>query len=249
MKKRIQRKYILAGGIAVAIIVLLFGILDQTGYVFSGPYLVKGGSLIVAQAQPNSDVFIDNRRAGKTNANGGGSFDGIKSGTRNVIVAHPDFWPWILDFESAPGQTTTLQPLQVRRDPVESSIVRTDAVLKDQADAAFVQYREPTRIQPLSRNGVRVWIEGTTIVTQTGEVLVELFSSKDPIRTIFWYGERSDAVVVASRDTVFALDIRTSRVQNFFPIYQGVAPEAVADPERVDTIFIKDNNEYLSVDI
>lgn len=249
MKKSARKKHILAGGVAVAILVLLFGIMDQAGYVLSGPYIVKGGTLVIEEARPGSDVFIDNRRAGRINSEGSSSFGGIRPGERNVIVAHADAWPWILDFEGVSGQTTVLRPLQVYKEPEGISLTATAEASRDQADAALSQYREPTRIQPLKREDVRVWIEGATVFTQTGEELNQLFSSTNPIRSIFWYNDRSDAVIIASQDTVFALDLRAGQVQNFLPIYKGVAPEATADPNRPGKIFIKDNEEYLSVSI
>ncbi|MAZ67484.1 hypothetical protein CL652_01800 [bacterium] len=249
MKKVTRKKYILAGGITVAILVLLFGVMDQSGYVLSGPYIVKGGTLVLEETQPNSEVFIDNRRTGEVTVDGIGSFDGLKPGTRSIIVAHPDFWPWILDFQAYPGQVTTLRPLQVRREQSDASITITEPANKKVAESALVQYREPTRFQPLARGNLRVWIEGATIFLHTGEEFVELYSSTDPIRNIFWYGDREDAVIVASQDTVFALDLRVSRVQNFFPIYRGVAPEAVADPTQPRRIFIRDAREYLAIDL
>lgn len=244
-----KRTYIFAGGIAVAVLIIGIGIIDYKGYVFSGPYVVKGGTLVIEEARGNSDVFIDNKRVGHTNEEGHASFSGIKIGKRTVIVAHEDSWPWILDFASVSGRTTTLQPLQVFEDPRGSNLVNSEDPLYIRATQNFNDYREPTRIAPLERADVRVWVEGTRILTQKNEEVRTVFTSPNAIRNVFWYGDRTDAVIVASHDKVFALDLRASEIQNFQPIYMGSAPEAIDDPIRTNEIFVRDGQQYLSISI
>ncbi|MBF05085.1 hypothetical protein CL644_00020 [bacterium] len=244
-----RKKYIFAGGIVVAVFFLAFGVISQAGYVFSGPYLVRGGVLEITNAVPNSIVFIDNRRVGRIQNNGSGEFIGIKPGTRNVLVAQSERWPWILDFDISAGSKVTVVPLQVLEETDGEILSTITDPIRIRAEQEIAQYREPTRIQPLNRANVFVWVEGTSILTQDGDTVRTVFSSASPIRNVFWYGDRSDAIIVATQANVFALDLRASSIQNFQPIYSGSAPKAVADPSRSNKIFVNEADQYFSVSI
>ncbi|QSH39489.1 hypothetical protein JXR01_00545 [Candidatus Kaiserbacteria bacterium] len=244
-----RKKYIFAGGIVVAVIVLAFGVISQAGYVFSGPYLVKGGVLEITNAVPDSAVFIDSHRVGRIQNNGSGEFLGIKPGMRNVLVAHPERWPWILDFDIDAGSTMTLAPLQVLEETDGEVLSNAADPVRIRAEQEIAQYREPTRIQPLNRTGILVWVEGSNILTQDGDIVRTVFSSTSPIRNVLWYGDRNDAIIVATQTNVFALDLRASSLQNFQPIYSGGSPKAAADPIRSNKLFIEEAGQYFSVSI
>lgn len=249
IKQDPRKKYIFTGGIAVAVLVLLFGVLSQAGYVFSGPYLVKGGVLKVEQSTPNSNVFVDDRRIGKTNSNGNGEFTGIKLGTQSVLVSHADRWPWVLDVEIESGKETVVRPLQVLEETDGAVLANSDDPLRLRAQSEFATYREPNRIQPLERNNALVWVDGSNIMVQQNQEVRTLFASLHPITNVAWYGDRSDAIIVAVQNNVFALDLRKGSIQNFLPIYTGGSPEAVADPIRSDKLFVRDIGEYFSISI
>lgn len=233
----------------MAVLVLSFGVISQAGYVLSGPYLVKGGELKIEQARPLSDVFIDNKRVGRINADGIGTFSGIRPGERNLIVAHSSAWPWTFNFSAESGALTTLKPLQVNQDAAGIPLLNTEDPVRVRAEKEFGKYQEPTRTEPLERQGTTVWVEGATVFVRNGEDVRSLYSASHPIRNIFWFGDRSDVIVIATQVNVFALDVRENLVQNFHPIYTGSAPEAVADPIRSHKIFVREGEQYLSVDI
>ena len=246
---KVTRSHVLALSIAVALLVLLFGVISQAGYVLSGPYLIQGATLVVDQARPHSDVFIDNRRRGRTDADGYGSFSGIKPGARNVIVAHTDSWPWVFDFDAQSARTTTLHPLQALETAVATPLLSPTEPVRERVDAEFPKYREPTAFAPLERQDVRVWVDNNTIVVRDGGDVRTVFSSPSAIRTVHWYGDRNDAVIVAAQNSVFALDIRENQIQNFQPIYSGNAPESVPDPIRSFKIFVRDGGDVFAVSI
>ncbi|MBL4644584.1 MAG: hypothetical protein JKX80_01830 [Candidatus Pacebacteria bacterium] len=249
MKKIAQKKYIFAGGIALSVLVLLFGILSQAGFVFSGPYLVRGGELVIENARPNSVVFVENSRVGVIDDAGDATFTGIKPGSRSLIISHEDAWPWIFEFESTSGESTIIQPLQVNIETDGAVLANPEDPLRKRAETELDAYKEPSRTQPLSRNQITVWIEGSTIFAREGEEVRTILASKNPIRNILWYGERSDVIIVTTLNNVFALDIRKNQVQNFHPIYTGAAPEAVPDSTLSEKIFVRDVQQYFYISI
>jgi len=243
------RMYILGIGIALAITVLAAGTLHEVGYVISDFKIVKSGTLIIENARPFSNVFIDNKRIGQIDETGTTEFTGIKPGARTVLIGNATVWPWVLDFTILPDTTVSLTPLQVNQESDGAVLRDASDPIRQRAITEFKNYREPTRMQPLEREGVRVWVEGVTIFVQKNDEVRQVFTSSNPLREVSWYGDRSDAIIVASLNNVFALDIRKSSVQNFLPIYTGSAPEAVSDPIRSSKIFVKDADQYFEVSI
>ena len=231
----------------MAFLVLATGVLQQAGFVRSGPYLVRGGTLAIEGARANSTVFIDNRRIGTIDEDGSRKFNAIKPGIRNVIVSHPDAWPWTFTFESIPSETRTLRPLQVTQESRIIAVENQSSSTYQRAVALLDGYREPVRSQPLEREDYRVWIEGTTVFVQKNDEVYSVFSSIHPIRNMSWYGARADTLILAVHNDVFALDIRTNEVQNFQPIYSCVAPEAVVDSGNAATLLLRDEGQYFSI--
>jgi len=249
MKNQITKERILYTGIALVVIVLLIGAVNQTGYVFAGYKFVKEGYITIEDAKPNSAVFIDNKSRGNVDASGVGTFDRIKPGKRNIIVAAADSWPWVFDTHVQSNETSIITPLQIAQETQGEPLDDVSDPVHWQAKKEIRDYREPTSINPLERNGIKVWIEGTYIFVQKNEEVRVIHASTKPVRNIFWYRERDDAIVVASQNNVFVLDVRKSEIQNFLPVYTGTAPEAVADPLRPNYIFVKEGENYLALNI
>lgn len=247
--KHTQKKYIFGLGVALAALILFVGVVHQAGYVLAWPYIVKGGTVVVEDARPLSDVFIDNRRAGRVSREGVGVFDGIKPGTRSIIVAHGGSWPWIFEFEGVSNKTVTLHPLQAFEETTVVPLLSVDDPVRMRADEQLREYREPTQSAPLEREGVRAWVSGTSILVRDSNGPRTIFTSPNPVRSIHWYGERNDAIIASVNNNVFALDIRESQVQNFQPIYTGSTPTSVADPIRPESIFVEDRSQVFSISI
>ncbi len=245
-QKTKSRIYILSIAIAAAVLVLGTGVLHQAGFVRSGAYLVRGGTLVIEGARANSTVFIDNKRIGTIDEDGSRSFGAIKPGERTVIVAHPLAWPWIFDFEVGSSETRTLYPLQVTQEPQRVALTEQSDMYRHAA-AQLDGYREPVRNQPLERGDHRIWIEGTVVFVQKNQDVYSVFSSIYPIRNVSWYAERADTLILAVHNDVFALDIRKSDVQNFQPIYSGTTPEAVSDPTDSSRVLLRDAENYFSI--
>lgn len=248
MKKSTKRKYILGATVALVVVILGIGVVHQVGYVFSGPYLVKGGTLTITDARPQSDVFIDNHRIGSVNGNGTATFSGISLGERNVIVASENTWPWIFDFVSSSGEEVVLAPLQVFEDAQGEPIAADDSATIQRITSLFNDYREPIQANPLKRDANAVWVEGTQVFVRMGNDDVHsVYSSQQPIRNISWFKNRDDVIVIASQHTVFALDLRESSVQNFQPIYTGSEPYALVDPEETGSVIVREGEQYLRI--
>tara|TARA_B100000745_G_scaffold58094_1_gene34430 strand:+ start:21016 stop:21765 length:750 start_codon:yes stop_codon:yes gene_type:complete len=243
------KKYILYVGGVIAALVLLLGALSQAGFVVSGAYIVKGGTLTITSAYPDSIVFIDNRQVGRVAADGTFSKYPVKPGKRSIILSHTTSWPWMYTVNMQSRKNISIAPLQITKDPIRSLLTASDDPLLLSANSALSDYREPTRPQPLERNRRLVWVEGTTIYTQENDTVRSVISIQSPITSVFWYGDREDAIIVSARNAVFALDLRYGGAQNYLPLYTGTKPQAVADPIRSNIIYVKDAGDIFTLDI
>ena len=241
--KKKRRTYIFAAGIVLAVVVIVIGIANQAGYVLTGGYLVRGATIIVEDSVPGSDVFLDNKRLGNTGVLGKASFPGIDVGEHTIIVAHESSWPWISTLTTAPGTTYNITPLQVRNETTAQLLGESTTPTQEEAESVLATYREPSGPAPLVRNENKIWIEGTQIRARIGNDVRIVLSSELPIRSLHWFNERDDAIVVSTGENVFALDARDTKEQNFLPIFQGVAPKSMPNPEDLSALFIEDDGQ------
>lgn len=248
-RNRVKREYILTTGIIVVLGILAWGAFSEAGYVVSGARIVPGAEITITGARAESQVFIDNKRRGTVDVNGSATFKAVKPGTRNIIVAESNSWPWAVNIDVTSKERITLQPLQILQETQGTPLVDTEDPVRQRADETFAGYREPSHPQPLEHDGVRVWVEGSSVLSQKNEMVHTVFSAQNPIRNVLWYGDRNDVIVVATQNNVFAIDLSQSELKNFQPIYTGAAPEAVADPVQSDHIFVRDAENVFSISI
>jgi len=243
------RAYILVAGICTAIGVLVFGALYQANYVVSGFSLVQGGSLELYHARPFSAVFLDNRRVGTIGTDGTLTLTTVRPGIRSLIVAHPGSWPWIFDVKIESSLHTRISPVQVPKAAAYFTLEDPRDPLREVAERELATYREPSRITPMVRNDTHVWVDGTTLYAQIGEEVHSVATSATPFRSVFWYENRDDAIAVATQNVVAVFDIRKNSIQNYFPLYTGSTPEAVANPDNPKEILIRDNGNIIVLKI
>lgn len=248
---RMQRKYILIAGGVLALIVLTVGVLDYSGYVLSGPYIIKGGTLVIEDVPAETKVFIDNKKRKETGASETSvSIRGIAPGIHDIIVANDRTWPWISEFEASSAQTSTIYPVFVPRDP-NGSVVTKDDPRFDEMRNALGSYQLPTQDEPLihEANGTELWVDDGVVFSrqanQIDELTTTVFTSQFPIRSIAWYKGRVDVLLIASSDSIFAVDARESDIRNFLPVYRGVSPSFAVNPDNSTELFVDDGGHTL----
>lgn len=76
---------------------------------------------------------------------------------------------------------------------------------------------------------------------------IVVFHSLAPVRTLEFYPLRSDAIILAADNGVYAYEIDNRAYQNFYPIFSGVAPDFRINAE--DELFVKDENKIIELDL
>lgn len=250
MKKSSKQKtYILAVGVILSLLVLVIGVLNQAGYVLSGPYIVKGAIITVTNALPGSTIFINNKEEGViTGSNGILEINGVTPGTHTIIVAEESSWPWIREFQAAIAEEKVLAPLQLPQN-ASGSALEEDSPFYAQATQLLSGYREPTQSQPLEWEGARLWVVGTTVQAQRADDRYDVLQSQYPIRSVAWYKDRNDVVLIAASNAIFAIDLEEQEPRNFQPIYRGVEPSFVVNPTNSNELYVSDGGHILAVQL
>ncbi|MDP2650262.1 MAG: hypothetical protein Q8P16_01735 [bacterium] len=246
-----DRKYIFIAGGVLALLVLGIGLLDYSGYVLNGPYIVKGGTVVVEDILPGTKIFINNKKEAEAGANETStSVRGLPSGTHSIIVAHDDAWPWLSEFEANIAQETTVRPVLVPREPNGSVITKDDERFAA-ARELLEGYTLPTREEPLTHEGgaYAVWADGNSVFARDGSaedsVPFAVFTSEFPVKSASWYKGHADVLLLAASDSIFTLDVEEKDVRNFQPVYKGVGPSFVVNPENNAELFVDDGGHTL----
>ena len=242
-----RRIHILIGGIIFALLILVVGILEQTGYVISNFSIQKGATLHIGDIAPNSSVYLNNKKEAVVPADETQVIiRGLAHGNHEVLVAHERSWPWIRTIRATASDIVTITPLQIPED-TDGIVIGLDDPRRTSIENLFASTALPTHDSPTIHkgNGARAWIIGTDIYVQTtGEQARLILEATSPIRTLLWHKGHEDVLLIALQNGVFALDIHGEGAQNFQPIYKGSTPRFVIDPEDSEKIFVFDN-EYL----
>lgn len=259
MKKFNPFRSAIGTGIFTFVVALfIVGFLSYSGYWFGDGFrIVKTGSIALLELQDGVSVFVDNRRHGYRDQTDPGSvvIKRTTPGVHSVLVAKDGFWPWLKDVQISKDTEITLTPFLVKRNP------KGELVAKENGDLDAVEERFALSALPDAENKqtspdglIAFWVHENSVMvewfgsssdipasfcdTQDCEVIQEVFSSLDPIKSAGFYRSRNDILILASANNIFAIEIDLRGTQNFQPIYKGTNPRFIAD--GTDFLIIKD---------
>lgn len=216
--------------------------------------LVRTGSISIEGA-PAARIFIDEKRSGTVPADGVLRIPKVLPGARNVLVAEDGKWPWTKSVEVVEDETTAVHPFLVHSSPVARVLQNSDPQFAI-AKTAFAARALPSPVTPLSSpdKTVEVYVRDTTLGAVwrgASSSTPRFFCPKDVcgpidvlrtqqggVRNVSFYGERSDVLIVAVTNGIFALDLDPTGTQNFQPLYLGTEPNFALHDH--DTMFIED---------
>lgn len=218
------------------------GVLLSTGYVITKNGVQKGATLTIEYASPHSTIFINNKERGTVPADAQSiTIDSITPGAQDIIVSHPQGWPWIERVLFETETTYTITPLIIPREP-NAITIAGNMPGRETAENAFARTALPTGVNPLlSDDGTAlVWVDGASVYARVHGEPVTTFSGKEPVRALAWFPNRNDTVIIASDTQVFVLDVDPQTPQNFLPLYTGVTPTFGLDGTGDLRIYIRE---------
>lgn len=235
----------------LTLFVLVIGILTLAflaGYR-PGPYglPVKAGTLTVQNAPDGANIFIDSTRRHVVK-NGRASLQ-LAPGTHTVIVDYGTSYPWNELVTITSDKTTTVTPLFVNSDTKAAQVEEARIA---EATRALATRALPTKAAPLTLdNGcLRFYVSGTRILGEAGtegcvvpeylacteEAKAEfgaclptvIFESGDTLESVLPYPGRTDALILASGNLVYVLEIDPRDPRFFAPLIKGPNVRAAA---------------------
>ena len=258
-----QKTVLTVGGLALAI--LLTGALVgyASGYRIGPNFsIVEVGAIEVRDLLAGAHVFIDDSEVGTAEANGTTMAVGrITPGARTVIVSREGYWPWLKTVEVHERTTTAIGAFQVPTQSTGEIITSRDPEYRTIL-SRFTTTKIPTATTPVisGTKNVAVWVEKGVIKakwqgsidaapsyfcqTECGAPIT-ILTPTVPARSVHFYKDREDVLVVGVQDGVYALDIDTREPQNFQPIYKGSSPLSV--PVDSNSVYIRDGATLMQV--
>jgi hypothetical protein len=272
MPQPIPYKFRLAYFLAFVLVFLLgFPILAfySAGYSLNETFgITARGGIYVSTPEAGTSVFIGNDLEGVS------SFfkkeilvNKLKPDQYMVLATHDSFWPWAKVVQVKRGEVEALFPLLVPKVIPTLELEKTDSSYKE-ISGLFLEKATTTRI---ARREVKVWIAddrndagGNTVFAQwlggndnapkyfcnaVSACLdpIIVFRSAVPIRTFDFYPLRSDAIILAIDNGVYAIEIDNRTYQNFYPLYRGIMPDFRVTED--DELLVSDESTIISLEL
>ena len=267
MKEWSKRKnYMPWTGALIGIIMAGIGIFLISGYRLDRNFsVVKTGSIIVEVPEAGAKVYLDERKkytTGKSDETV--PFRSLSPGRYSIIVAKDGFWPWSKEVEVSANNVARLRPFLIPTSITGFTITEEDPEYEKIRSLVAENSLPSAYDKKVSGDGlVAVWVEGKTLkgAWQGSEEtvpkwfcsaafctpMIEILRSVEPIRSVSFYEQRNDVLVVTAGKNIFAIDISENGKQNYQPIYSGTAPRSAESGSG--TLFIQDNETLIEISL
>ncbi len=226
-------------GIGIAV-VLIAGIGYRLGF----------GTLSMIIPLSNTSIFINNINKAETSKENETVIIVVSPTKHSIIVSKINYFPWMKNFTMPSNGKISLSPIFISQNASGQMINQNDPEywsLKYQVEKNAL----PTRNSPLISKDekVRAWIEGNTIMTDSGsttpESLHTVIQPNTVVNNLSFYKDRNDALIFSTGDSVNMIEIDTENNQNFMPIYRGENPRFIqTDP---NFIYVVDGKTLMQV--
>lgn len=217
----------------VVIIMLALGFRLQPTMTVS-----KNGTLEVTFPLASTTLYVDNKKVDTVGTEGETVTTSLSVKTHSVIVARAGYLPWAKDVAIRPNETTVIKPIFVTQNATGQIITKNDKdywTLRNQIQSAVL----PTETNPKIQNGVALWLTGNTVYVKENDNVKTIITPLDTIRSLDFYKDRTDVIVFASDNGVYALEAVSDAANNkanYLPVYTGTKP-----------IFLKTDPSFLYV--
>lgn len=188
------------------------------------------GTLAVSSPLYGARVFVDEHSAGVLRDAPGNIRLSERAGKHTVIVSKEGFWPWTETIEIKKHETAELHPFLIPQKVTMESVTRL--VFSNGVTGMNPEYAKAFDL-----------IENSSI---SGEVmpLVEETRIEGVTNADFAPG-RTDVIIIAAQDGIFAVGVEKDDRPNFQPIYKGESPAFVKNQDG--SLYIKDGDSIFLV--
>ncbi|MBA3733191.1 hypothetical protein H0W91_02320 [Patescibacteria group bacterium] len=220
-----ENKTAYTAGIVALVILLIISIGYAAGYRFNNFVIGKVGHLKMEMPLPLTSVFVDDSEEAVTSADNQALNITLSPGEHTVIVSKLGYFPWTKDISIPSNGDVTISPLFITQNTSGQIITTKD---KEYASLKFkiLTDKLPTKLLPRLSNDktASLWIENNAIMLKVGDNISKIVQPDTVVRNVDFYKNRSDVVVFATQNGVYAIESGDPGTQNFMPIYKGQKP-------------------------
>lgn len=183
------------------------------------------GTLLIHSPVYGARVFVDEHLAGISNESSGDLRLPEPAGKHNVIVSKEGFWPWTKNVEIKKHETRELYPFLVPQ-KIALEVIPRSILLNGTANTNTDYEKAASLFENLAmKDEIKLLVEATRIQDVS-------YADYAPGRT--------DVLLIAAKDGIFAVEIEKNEHPNFQPVYKGTKPLFVKTEEN--TLYIKDGD-------
>lgn len=188
------------------------------------------GTISFSSLASGTEMYVDGKFAGASKSTGEKMSYQYLEGKHSVIISRGDVWPWTKNITLQAKTTETLQPFFIKKEIKPTEItqkVYTNGIISD----------NPEYLHALA------FFNNASIKE---EIKSSLASTKiNGARSAEYFSGRTDVLLVAVNDGVFAVETGLSTPRNFMPIYKGTSPSFVKSDN--DSLLIKDGTSIFLI--
>jgi hypothetical protein len=258
-KKAIKhlKRYSILWVVGLFLLVIIVGYM--TGFR-PGPGLtvVRVGTLIVTDLPKGSSVYVDQAPRGTTSQAQSLSVD-LVPGTHTIIVDVPNEEPWEKIVTITSSKSTTVSPILVPKTPDPKKVTGSEAT---NAALLISRTKLPNDSTPLHMDCADVFASDNRVIVQAatttpGCVSPEylctegscaptiVFAPTATLHSVIPFPDRTDALIVAAGDWVYAIGLDPRSPQYFAPILHGNSP--LVAPASSTMFYISDLGHLYSI--
>ncbi len=187
------------------------------------------GTISLISPSYGTEVYIDGRIAGHSQGSGEKMSYNYFEGNHSVIISRGNSWPWEKNIDLGAKQEITLNPLLVQKDIKPIEIVKnsySNGVIEMSSE-----YKDTLALfdSITIRQDVLKPLETTRIANA---------------RSADFFPGRTDVLLVAVNDGIFAVETGATTPRNFQPVYKGISPLFVLSN---NTLIIKDDDSLYRI--
>jgi hypothetical protein len=188
------------------------------------------GEIVLSAPVYGTAVIVDGKLAGESKSANEQMLYKYPAGVHTVIVSRGDFWPWTRDVILKAKETKTLHPFLVRKETKPAQIA--PSVYDGNAISKNPEYAEALALI----GDARIKEDIAPLLNETGI---------KNARAADYFPGRTDVLIVAVTDGIFAVETGTNTPRNFQPIYKGTEPTFVKTDN--DVLIVKDGTSIYRI--
>lgn len=204
----------------------------QAGYRIDKNFnITQIGGVFIALSESGNQIYLDGELKKENGYFSASLFiNGLRPKTYSVLVAKDGYWPWTKKLEVKENTVTETKPFLMRKNtegkPIEKNeeIIGAFSNLASSTIMTKTDYKNNVEIRKEGGKIIARWKKGLPLPYYFSNEEQIIFQTTNEIKNFEFFPRRSDLIILALRNGIFALEIDGRGLRNFQPIYKGFDP-------------------------